>query len=163
MIPRPWRLVDWVDLVLRLVVGGVYVAAGAIKIPDPGKFAEAVANYRIVPHELVNLVAITLPPVEVLAGLLLIAGIWVRPSVGLINGLTVVFILAIGSAVVRGLDIECGCFGTVGGREVGLLAIAQDLLLLGGGVWIWWHHRRSPPVAVPEEVGMPSAREGQSP
>jgi hypothetical protein len=81
-------------------------------------------------------VAITLPWIEVMAGLMLIIGIWRQASAWLINLMTLVFIAAISSAVARGLSIECGCFGTVGGREVGLKAIAEDVGLLACGIWI---------------------------
>jgi putative oxidoreductase len=135
---------EWIPLLMRLFLGGFYVVAGAVKIPDPGRFAEAVANYRLLPHELINLAAIILPWVEVVAGLFLILGLWLRASAWLINAMTVLFIVAIGSAVARGLSIECGCFGTVGGREVGLKAIAEDVLLLAFGLWILWSRRNRP-------------------
>ena len=95
----------WANLLLRAFLGGFYVVAGALKIPNPGKFAEAVGNYRLLPHSLINLVAITLPPIEVVAGLFLIFGLWRRASAWLINLMTLVFIAAISSAVARGLSI----------------------------------------------------------
>ncbi|MFO1498668.1 MAG: MauE/DoxX family redox-associated membrane protein [Verrucomicrobiota bacterium] len=134
-------VVDWVALLLRAFLGGFYVVAGVVKIPDPSKFAEAVANYRLLPHELLNVVAITLPGIEVVAGVLLILGLWLRGSLWLINAMTLVFIAAIASAVVRGLDIDCGCFGTVGGRQVGVIALIEDAGLLACGVWLRWHYR----------------------
>ena len=133
--------VDWLSLVPRVFLGGFYVVAGAMKIPDPGKFAEAVGNYRLVPHEALNIIAITLPSIEVVAGVLLILGIWLKASAWLINAMTVIFIGAIASAVARGLSIECGCFGTVGGREAGLNAILEDVLLLVCGLWVLWRAR----------------------
>jgi putative oxidoreductase len=142
-----WRnqtTADWIAWVLRVFLGGFYVVAGAVKIPDPGKFAGAVANYRLLPHELINLVAITLPWIEIAAGLLLIIGIWRISSAWLINLMTLMFIAAIAAAVARGLSIECGCFGTVGGRKVGLWAIAEDVALLAGGLWMIWHWTRRP-------------------
>lgn len=137
-----WNASEWIALLLRLVLGGVYIVAGAVKVPDPGKFAQSVANYRILPHELINSVAITLPWIEIVAGVFLILGFWLVASAWLINMMTTVFIVAIASAVARGLDIECGCFGTVGGRGVGLTAIAQDVGLLLCGLWIVWHYTR---------------------
>jgi putative oxidoreductase len=121
---------NWSTLFLRLVLGGLFVAAGRLKVTDPGKFAISVDNYRLVPHDLVNLVAITLPSIEVLAGLFLIFGFWTRASAVLITGMTAVFVVAIVTALARGLDIECGCFATVGGRKAGLITLAQDALLL---------------------------------
>jgi uncharacterized membrane protein YphA (DoxX/SURF4 family) len=149
---------DWVALAIRVFLGGFYLVAGAVKVGDPGKFALAVANYRLLPHELINIVAITLPWIEIVAGVLLIAGIWFRASVWLINAMTVMFIVAIASAVARGLSIECGCFGTVGGREVGLIAIAQDIGLLACGLWLVWRSARcSTPALAPNTVPSPTA------
>jgi len=145
MSARSWANRRVLDAILRLFLGGFYVLAGALKVPNPGKFAEAVANYRLLPHEAVNLAAITLPWIEIVAGLFLIFGVWRLASAWLINGLTLMFIGAITSAVVRGLNVECGCFGTVGGRKVGLTAIAEDVVLLAVGLWLIWPSRQRPP------------------
>src|SRR5581483_3866509 len=91
------------SLGLRLFLGGFYLVAGAVKVVDPGKFAEAVANYRMVPHPLINVMAITLPWVEITAGVLLILGVWFKASTWLINCMTLMFIAAISTAVARGL------------------------------------------------------------
>ena len=157
-ITRP-ILLGWVLLLMRFFLGGFYLVAGAVKIPDPGRFAEAVDNYRILPHELINLAAIILPWVEVVAGLFLILGVWLKASAWLINAMTVLFIVAIGSAVARGLSIECGCFGTVGGREVGLKAIAEDVFLLACGLWILWSKRSQPKTTETPETALPSPTE----
>jgi putative oxidoreductase len=158
LLPR--SLKDAITLLMRVFLGGFYVVAGAVKIPDPGKFAEAVGNYRLLPHVLINLAAITLPWIEVVAGFLLVVGIWRKASAWLINAMTVLFIVAIASAVARGLSIECGCFGTVGGRQVGLKAIAEDLMLLGFGLWIVWSSKPKPQPSLAPEVGVPSPSEG---
>jgi hypothetical protein len=56
--------------------------------------------------------------------------------------MTLLFIVSIASAVARGLNVECGCFGTVGGRKVGLAAIAEDAVLLVMGLFIVWQTAR---------------------
>jgi uncharacterized membrane protein YphA (DoxX/SURF4 family) len=121
----------WLNGLLRLLVGGVFVTAGILKIMNPAKFALDVANYRLLPHELNNLVAIMLPWIEVTAGILVLLGVWLRAAAGVITGLTVLFLVVIGSALARGLNIECGCFGTVGGRHIGLVNLAIDATLSG--------------------------------
>ena len=98
-----------INFILRLVVGGVFVVAGTMKIWNPGGFANDVANYRLLPDALVNLVAITLPAVEVLAGGLLMAGVWKKPNALLIACLMAIFLAGITQAVLRHLDIRCGC------------------------------------------------------
>ena len=128
------------NFLLRLAVGGVFVAAGALKIWDPGRFAGDVANYRLLPDALVNLVAIILPWIEVLAGGLLMAGIWKRPSALLIAIMMAVFLAGIGQAVYRHLDIRCGCFSTIEARHVGLTALMEDLALFVAAAWLtFWY------------------------
>jgi len=124
--PRHHNLRNWI---LRLVVGGAFVIAGALKIAGPAKFAVDVSNYRLVPHELINLVAILVPWIEVTAGAFVLAGIWLRTAALVITSLTVMFFAVIVSALARGLNIECGCFGTVGGKHVGLVNLAIDSTL----------------------------------
>jgi uncharacterized membrane protein YphA (DoxX/SURF4 family) len=114
---------------LRLVVGGVFLLAGVLKISDPGKFAEEVGNYRLLPHELNNLVAIVIPWIEVVAGIFVLMGVWLRAGAQVIGGLTLIFLGAILSALIRGLNIDCGCFGTINGQRVGLVSLAIDAAL----------------------------------
>ena len=115
--------------ILRFIVGGAFVLAGVLKMADPAKFAIDISNYRLLPMELINLVAIVIPGIEVLAGGLVLAGIRLKAAALVITGLTVVFFAVIVSALVRGLNIECGCFGTVGGKHIGLVNLAIDSTL----------------------------------
>jgi uncharacterized membrane protein YphA (DoxX/SURF4 family) len=119
----------WVNAILRLLVGGVFVSAALFKIADPANFALAIANYRLAPHALNNLIAVLLPWIEVLSGMLVLTGIWLRAAALVIASLTAIFTLAIVSALMRGLNIECGCFGTVGGRHIGLFSLLLDTTL----------------------------------
>lgn len=127
-----------INWLLRLLVGGAFVFAGALKIADPAQFALAVGNYRLVPHELINLVAILVPWVEVLAGLMVLTGIWLRAAALVISSLTVMFAVVIVSALARGLNIECGCFGTVGGKHVGLVNLVIDATLFCLSALLAW-------------------------
>jgi uncharacterized membrane protein YphA (DoxX/SURF4 family) len=120
---------NYLNWILRLLVGGAFVFAGALKIADPAKFAVDVSNYRLVPYELINLVAILVPWIEVTAGSFVLAGIWLRAATLAIISMTVMFFAVIVSALARGLNIECGCFGTVGGKHVGLVNLAIDATL----------------------------------
>ena len=118
------------NVLLRLLVGGAFVVAGALKVADPAKFALDVSHYRLVPYELINLVAILLPWIEITSGLFVLAGIWLRAAALVITSLTVMFLVLIVSALARGLNIECGCFGTVGGKHIGLVNLVIDSALL---------------------------------
>ena len=122
---------------LQLVLGTVFVVAGGLKVANPAQFAVAVGHYRLLPPGLVNLVALTLPGVEVLAGGLLLAGIWRRAAGLVIAGLTVLFFGAIVSALARGLNIECGWFGTVHGGRIGWESLGLDATLFGLSAWLF--------------------------
>jgi putative oxidoreductase len=119
----------------RLAIGGIFVVAALAKIGDLSSFAEQVHNFRIAPVPLENLLAMTLPWVELLAGLSLTLRVQERAGAWVATALMLVFTAAVGTALARGLDIECGCFGTADASTVGLQKIllngAMTLLALG--------------------------------
>ena len=126
----------WFNLVLRLFLGAVFVYAGVVKIIDPAGFAKSIGNFQILRPDQINLVAITLPWIEVVAGGLLMAGIWRRPSALLIAVMLIVFIAAVASAMHRHLNIDCGCFGTQAGTKVGLTKIMENTGMLLAAFWL---------------------------
>lgn len=127
-----------VQFILRLAIGGLFVVAGAMKLWEPALFAKDLANFRLVPDNLVNLVAITVPWIEVLAGGLLVLGACQKPSALLITTMLVIFLVFIGQAVYRHLNINCGCFGTLEASKVGWTALAKDGVLLLVAAWLTW-------------------------
>ena len=99
--------------VCYLAVAGVYLAAGVPKILDLEQFALDIYRYQILPSSLINITAILLPFIEVVAAVTLLLIPRYRDAAAFVlTGLTAVFTLAIVSAMVRGLDISCGCFST---------------------------------------------------
>lgn len=122
----------WLHVALRLLLGGFFVYASLDKIAAPAAFARIVYQWQIVGPVAGNLVAVILPWVEALAGLLLIAGVWKRESALLMGLMLAVFIGAAVSVLVRGIDVEnCGCTSVSGkGSSVGLLLIGRNVLLL---------------------------------
>jgi uncharacterized membrane protein YphA (DoxX/SURF4 family) len=114
----------------QIAIGAIFLYAALPKIGDVEAFARQVHNYRLLPIALENLLAMTLPWIELTAGLALVVGIRARAGATLSVGLMVVFLVAIGQAVYRGLDIDCGCFGTSDGSQVGIRRLAEDVLFL---------------------------------
>ena len=118
-------------LVLRMFVGAVFVYASMDKIVHPGQFAQMVNNYRIVPHVLINLFAVVLPWIELVIGLCLILGVFSDAASVVTAGLLLVFIAASIIALMRGLDISCGCFSTSGeGARAGWDVIITNAILM---------------------------------
>ena len=116
----------------RLVLGGVFIYASLDKIANPAEFAKAIGNYHVLPFGLENLLALFLPWLELITGILLIAGIMVDGATILIISMNIVFIFAISQALARGISIECGCFSvsTEGGSNIGFQTILRDFVYL---------------------------------
>ncbi|MFO7716165.1 cation diffusion facilitator family transporter [Desulfosarcina sp.] len=113
---------------LRLLLGVVFLYASYDKILHPQAFAQVVYNYQILPGAAVNLAALTLPWLELLLGLCLIAGVWLPGATALSSGLLAVFIGALVFNRLRGLDIHCGCFSTESTRgPAGLWTVLRDV------------------------------------
>jgi putative oxidoreductase len=119
-------------LALRIGLGGFFLYASLDKIAAPADFARIVYRWQVLGPVPSNLVAVTLPWVEALCGLLLIAGVWRKEAAALVGLMLVVFIAAAASVVARGIDVEnCGCVSVHGsGSAVGWLLIGRNLLLL---------------------------------
>jgi uncharacterized membrane protein YphA (DoxX/SURF4 family) len=100
----------WLTVRVQIALGAIFVAAALPKIGDPPGFAHMIYNYRVLPAPLINITALTLPWVEILTGLALILGIWLRPARWLITAMLVVFMAAIAFNLARNNAIDCGCF-----------------------------------------------------
>ena len=123
-------------LALRLSAGAVLIYASYDKLLGAQAFADAVDDYRILPLALVNLTAVVLPWVELVTGLCLIAGLG-TPGAGLVTtALAAVYCGALTSALLRGLDIGCGCFGGGGDALLAWSDLWLRLALLAAGVQI---------------------------
>ena len=125
----------------RLLLGGVFLWAGAVKALDVPAFAGQVAAYQLLPYAWNYLVAGALPYVELLAGALLVCNLRVKPAALLTALLNGVFIVVLLSVLARGLNIDCGCFGPDAGTTP-LQALGRDLVLLALAVAVYFQHDR---------------------
>jgi putative oxidoreductase len=117
-------------LASRFVLGMVFLVAAVPKIAQPEAFAVSIEAYEILPTAVVNIVAVVVPWVELLCAVFLIGGARVRPSAALLGAMLLVFIVAISIAVLRGLNINCGCYGGSVGTPVGWGKVLEDVALL---------------------------------
>lgn len=134
------RFKDAAGMVARVLLGGVLVVAGYLKVIDPVGSTQSVVAYDIFPYEIARFMGLTLPVIEVAVGVLLIVGLFTRAVGALGAGLMVVFIAGITSAWARGLAIDCGCFGTSGPVDPSntryLQEIIRDTALAAAGLWL---------------------------
>jgi uncharacterized membrane protein YphA (DoxX/SURF4 family) len=113
---RSADVLSWIGTLARLIVGSVFLVAGALKVGDPQASVRAVHAYRLLPTAVGEVVGYTLPAIEIGIGLLLLVGLMTRAAAIAALVLLAVFVIGVSSAWTRGLSIDCGCFG--GGGEV---------------------------------------------
>ncbi|MCQ2389781.1 MAG: DoxX family membrane protein [Kiritimatiellae bacterium] len=131
------KLVLVVEGVLRIGIAAIFVYASWDKIQDPALFADAVQSYRILPPFVAGIVALVLPFVELLAGLVLVFTKWTREAALLILGMLGIFLVGLTQAWLRGLEIDCGCFGASDGTPPPLwVDILRDLAILCPTIWL---------------------------
>jgi Methylamine utilisation protein MauE len=140
------RVFDWIYKLSRWCIGGIFIYAGSLKLPEPTAFAVLIGAYGVVPESLLTTVAVALPAMEVAAGMGLLFDI--RGSLSLIAGLLVLFSAFLGYGIWMGLDVDCGCFGptdveTKAFHGLGR-ALYRDLVMLAGIAFAYgWRRYRS--------------------
>jgi uncharacterized membrane protein YphA (DoxX/SURF4 family) len=130
----------WTALIARLVVGGIWVYAGALKFPHPENSVSAVRSYQLIPTGTADTVGHVLPVLEIVVGACLIAGLLTRFGAGISALLQVAFVIGIASVWARGIAIDCGCFGN-GGADPDAFGkypweIARDVALLAASLFL---------------------------
>ena len=127
----------WGVIGCRVVLGALFLWAAATKVPDMNAFAQELANYRLLPAVLVPWAASAVVGVEIVAGLALVTGFAVRAAAVVIAGLLLAFIAFLSQALLRGLDLRCGCFGG-GSGPVSWATVARDLAMLAAALLVAW-------------------------
>ena len=123
-------------LVARMMLGMVFIYASYDKLFHPKAFAEIIYHYQILPDRLINITAISLPWLELLMGVFLIIGFWLSGTVIWCNFLLFAYIGALSFNLARGLDIDCGCFSTAGGRSISIETILWDVVFLVVSIYL---------------------------
>ena len=131
---------DYFVIILRVIVGAVFLWASFTKIVDPLKFAREISNYHIVPFGLENTIAIFLPWLEFLIGSALILGIMVDGALIISSTLLLMFNVLVMQAMIRGFNIECGC-GLKEGQLVGYQKLIENFSFLGFCVLVYFREK----------------------
>jgi len=139
MAAYPLKITFTLASLLRFVLAGLFIYAGTGKAWDPAAFASDIANYRITPWIVTAGIALYLPWLEILAGAGLLYPRFRSGALLIVSTLLTVFCGALLSAWMRGLDIQCGCFGV---GETGIApALIRNLVLLAACAFVWSRSR----------------------
>ncbi|WP_005035329.1 MauE/DoxX family redox-associated membrane protein [Holophaga foetida] len=142
---RELLLHPWLSQRAQFLLGILFAVAAWPKLMDPPSFAKALWTYALFPAWSILPLALVVPWLELLCGLLLVLGIWVRAATSWITLLLLGFILALSINLVRRHPVDCGCFSVAATtrtteerlgdmrldilRDLGMLALATLTLL----------------------------------
>ena len=132
---------SWIELAARWVLGATFIYASYSKILAPAAFAKIIYGYDLFPAALINLLAITLPFVELIAGMALIFGFYPRSAVLIVNVLLLAFIVSLSINIIRGHEFDCGCFAiNADGQSTfsGPLLI-RDVIYFALGIYVFFY------------------------
>lgn len=125
-------------LVLRLYIAGLFIYAGMTKINYTAEFAETIASYRMVPYWGVNAMAVVLPWIELICGMLLVCGIRVRSTLVVVGSMLFMFTLGIAINLIWKAPIDCGCFHTLG-EAISWKTLVRDLVWIAMTVHVFFY------------------------
>lgn len=132
-------------MILALLFGGLFVWTGVLKAQNPSLFLLNVRSFDLLGDPYAAWLALSLPWIEIFAGLAVMTGILRSGGLLLLNGMLVVFLIAILQAWVRGIDLKCGCFGPGDQSSNYIELILRDLVLLAVGGWLMWAGQKKKP------------------
>ena len=123
-------IINYTIAILRIYLALIFVLSGIEKINDLNGFAQSIENYKILPVALVNIAAITIPWIEVVAGTLLLFGIYIKENSLIILVLLIIFTIALIIALAKGLNINCGCQGAAYAQRINIAKIFENISLI---------------------------------
>jgi uncharacterized membrane protein YphA (DoxX/SURF4 family) len=127
----------------RIGLGLLFILAGALKLAEPSALAASVASFHFFPRPWSNVIALIVPPIEILLGALLVFGPWERIAALGVALLNVAFVVLLSQALLRGLSFDCGCFGAWDPlASHPRLALARDVVLLLGSAALYRRYCR---------------------
>ena len=125
------------DTLIRLGLGAMFIYSTWSKLQDPRVFQTMVDNYRLLPACMTALFSVTMSMAELLVGAMFLFTKWTREAAFATVVMLAMFLVALAQALIRDLDISCGCFGDAEhGASVVLSALVRDVLLVMPTVWL---------------------------
>ena len=123
-------IINYTIAILRIYLALIFILSGLEKINDLNAFAQSIENYKILPIAVINIVAIIIPWIEVVAGSLLLLGISIKENSLIILILLLIFTVALIFALAKGLNINCGCQGSIYAQRISIAKILENVSLI---------------------------------
>ena len=132
----------WLAAAFRFYIGGIFIYASVYKINYPAEFADSIASYELVPYWAVGVMAIVMPWMELICGVLVIAGIRPKAAILVLMGLMVLFTVAIVITLAKGVPIGCGCFHSLEDQGISWRTFFRDIAWLALTVHVYLYDRK---------------------
>lgn len=134
-----------VQFICQIILGGTFIFASIDKIIHPLEFSRIILNYKLLPQNFIIVAGIIISWTELIFGIFLVLGIFIRKSAFVLSSLLLIFIFAISINLIRGLDINCGCFSTNPNEagSSGILLILRDIIFLIPGILILFFNKKT--------------------
>ena len=134
---------SWLEVASRWILGGTFVYASYNKILSPAEFAKIIYGYDLFPQVTINLIAITIPFLELVTALALISGVYPRSAVLIVNTLLVAFIILLSINLIRGHEFDCGCFAVQNATNstTSQATIVRDFIYLALGIQVFLYNK----------------------
>jgi uncharacterized membrane protein YphA (DoxX/SURF4 family) len=131
-----------ISFIFRIIIGGIFIIAGLAKISDPVRFIFTLREFRLFPEIIIPFTALYLPWLEFILGLFIILGILHRTSSLILACLNMFFTVAILSVIIRGIEIDCGCFGLLADKlkipdTADMKAVIRNMIFIGMCMYIF--------------------------
>lgn len=131
-----------ISFIFRIIIGGIFLVSGLAKISDPIRLLFTLRDFKLFPEIIVPFTAIYLPWLEFILGLLIIVGLLYRTSSLMLAFLNFAFMLAILSVIIRGIEVDCGCFGLLADMlkipdMADMKAVIRNMLFIGINIYIF--------------------------
>jgi putative oxidoreductase len=130
------RGVALLHLCARLGLAGLFLYAGGLKLGDPASFAQDLAHYRLLPEPVAGPLSLGLAVLEMVSGLGLLTRTYMQGSAVLTALMLTLFAAAMAQAKLRGINLDCGCFGAAANVQVSWTKVAINLGLAMLAVWV---------------------------
>lgn len=130
------RQKDLAVIAARIVIAAVFVFAAVPKLVNPRLFAEAIANYHLVPDSISSIAASVMPVMEMVIAIALVIGVKERGAAVASALMLLVFAVAMTTTIARGINLDCGCFGAAAEAQVSWFTVARNVLLMLVSIFI---------------------------
>ena len=119
-----------------VLFGALFIWSGVYKIRNPEAFALTIYRFHLIPHSLINILALTLPWVELVAGVsLIVSNIFRSAAMRIVLALLFVYTAAIAVVITKGMEVPCGCFsGGLAQDAVSAWTILRNAVIICLGV-----------------------------